>query len=286
MSLSTHDPGLRRRIGGSVRVRVRRAGGLLHDRLVRGARLPLVAVIAATAAVSAGLLAADGDAAAEPYRPGGTPSALGRPAVDSPEPGVAASGPGPVPLAPTIAPPGGVSGLTGSGGDRTARLCWKSADGADTYLLEYRDATLGEAWTAMPYPIDDVCYTARQLSNAHTFEFRISATNLAGTGTPSKVVRVTAGLPIPAAVTGLTGAPGPASAELCWRSATGADAYRLDYRDTTTGQDWTPMPYAIDGLCYTARQLVNGHTYEFRITAANSAGTGTPSNTVAVTPAA
>ncbi|MBL7513220.1 fibronectin type III domain-containing protein [Frankia nepalensis] len=183
--------------------------------------------------------------------------------------------------------PAAVTGLTAvPGAVGTARLCWEAAEGAAEYVLEYRDVTAGEAWTLMPYPIGDVCYTVEQLAVGRTYEFRIVGSNSAGNGAPSNVVRVTVTRPLPAAVTGLTAVPGSGTAELCWNAADGANRYLLEHRDVTAGEAWATMPYPIDGLCYTVRQLLGGHTYELRITGSNSAGNGPPSNTVTVTPTA
>ncbi len=91
---------------------------------------------------------------------------------------------------------------------------------------------------------------------------------------------------VPVAPTALSAEPGNATARLCWVASPGADAYTLFYRDVTAGQGWVRMPYAIQGTCYTAQQLVNGRTYGFRITGSNSAGESDPSNTVAVEPMA
>ncbi|WP_007518565.1 fibronectin type III domain-containing protein [Pseudofrankia saprophytica] len=270
------------RLSAAVAAQVGLAAGLLRGWLFSGRRLPAVILATALAAAATGLVAARVDAGgpsdtAEP--PPRSPSALRTTA------GGAVPGPSTDPSAdpsPPGAPPGAVAGLTGSSGNRTARLCWQPADGAAEYVLESRDVTAGEAWATMPYPIKERCYTVQQLLTGHAYEFRVLGSNSAGRGAPSNTVTVTAGPPLPGAVTGLTAVPGAATARLCWHSAAGADLYLFDHRDVTAGEAWATMPYPIKERCYTVQQLVAGHTYEFRIVGSNSAGKGAPSNTVTV----
>ncbi|MDT3441127.1 MULTISPECIES: fibronectin type III domain-containing protein [unclassified Pseudofrankia] len=180
--------------------------------------------------------------------------------------------------------PGAVNGLAAVPGAATVELCWHAASGANLYLFDHRDVTAGEAWTTMPYPIKELCYTVQQLVAGHAYEFRIAGSNSAGRGAPSNTVTasVAPGMPLPGAVAGLTAAPGQGTADLCWQAAKDAAEYVLESRDVTASEAWTTMPYPIKELCYTVQQLVAGHAYEFRIAGSNSAGRGAPSNTVTV----
>jgi hypothetical protein len=228
-------------------------------------------------------------------RPSASTAPSGPSGVLSPTPSSTAEGQ----PSPAVAVPSAPTGLTVSAGNATARLCWEAAPGADAYTLYYRDVTTDEAWVRMPYRINDVCYTAQQLVNDHTYNFRITGSNSGGESGSSSTVQVTPDSsasgpgepepelkPSPAAPSGLTASPGNATAQLCWNATPGADAYTLYYRDASTGQGWARLPYPISGTCYTAQQLVNGHAYEFRITGSNSGGESDSSNTVSVTPRA
>jgi hypothetical protein len=270
------------RLSTAVAAQVGLAAGLLRGWLFGGRRLPAVILATALGAAATGLVAAradDGGPSDPAQPPPRSPGALTTTA------GEAVPGPSTDP-SPTETPPGAVAGLTGSSGTRTARLCWQAADGAVEYVLESREVTAGEAWTTMPYPIKERCYTVQQLLTGHAYEFRIIGSNGAGLGVPSNTVTVTAGPPPPGAVTGLTAVPGAETVRLCWHAASGAETYLFDHRDVTAGDAWATMPYPIKDLCYTVQQLVTGHTYEFRIVGSNGAGKGAPSNTLTVPVAA
>jgi hypothetical protein len=181
-------------------------------------------------------------------------------------------------------PPGLPTDLAVWPGDGQARLCWKPATGAIGYTLYYRDATAGQDWVRMPYPISETCYTSQLMVNNHTYEFKVRGGNLAGEGGFTNVVTATPIGPRPGVPTGLTAVPGNGQARLCWKPAPNADGYALFYRDVTAGQDWVRMPYPISATCYTSQLMLNSHAYEFKVCGGNLSGEGGFSNVVAVTP--
>lgn len=84
----------------------------------------------------------------------------------------------------------------------------------------------------------------------------------------------------PAQVTGLAaGAPGETYVPLTWDAVTGASLYIVEYKESTSSV-WVSGPVAL-----TNSAVVGGLTpdvmYNFRVSASNAAGVGTPSTTVA-----
>lgn len=95
------------------------------------------------------------------------------------------------PVPPAGRRPAAPTGLTVLPGNATARLCWSATTDTDAYALLWRDVTAGGAWTRMPYPIRDTCYTAQLLVNGHAYEFRVSGANSAGESELSGAVTAT-----------------------------------------------------------------------------------------------
>jgi hypothetical protein len=90
---------------------------------------------------------------------------------------------------------------------------------------------------------------------------------------------------VPPAPAGLRAGPGDGEARLSWRPSPAGPVYYWVYqRDVTAGQGWKKLPLPLTRTSMTAGLLTNGHGYEFRVVAANLAGTSGPSRTVRVTP--
>ena len=91
---------------------------------------------------------------------------------------------------------------------------------------------------------------------------------------------------LPAAPTGLTAAvAGAGEVALSWQPPGGSGlSYRVHRRDVTAGQThFVRLPSQGDAPRFTADFLVNGHVYEFRVTAVNAAGEGRPSSVATTT---
>jgi hypothetical protein len=176
------------------------------------------------------------------------------------------------------------SGLTGRAGNGEVTLCWSKAANAAWYSVFYRDATNGEQWQRMKYPVQDTCWTGQLYINGHRYDFKIRGAGPNGESGDSNVVSVTPAAPRPAAVTGLTGEGGNGTVKLCWSKAANATGYNVYYRDVTQGQAWTLMPYPIADTCWTGNLYTNGHTYALKVRGANGDGEGPDSNVVTVVP--
>lgn len=200
-------------------------------------------------------------------------------AGDSPTSNVASARPmPPFPQAP--------SSLTASPGDGKAVLHWSASPTADVwYLIEYRDATLGQSWRRLPYPDSTCCsFTVTYLSNGHTYDFRVRATNLAGDSSPSSTDSARPMPPVPAAPSGLTATGGANSVALSWHASSTPNVYYwVYYRDVTAGESYHHLPYPVNATSLDVQYLSHGDTYSFYVTATNLAGDSGRSNVVTVT---
>ncbi|CAI7980160.1 Fibronectin type III domain protein [Frankia sp. Hr75.2] len=201
------------------------------------------------------------------------PSSASRPGPAGPEAGSAER---------VIPPP--ATGLTAAPGNGSARICWNPAPNATGYVMYHRDVTTGEGWYRVPYPVTDTCSTVTQLTNGHTYEFKIRSSNANGEADYSGTVQARPAGTIPPPATGLTAAPGNGSARICWNPAPNATGYVMYHRDVTTGEGWYRVPYPVTDTCSTVTQLTNGHTYEFKIRSSNANGEADYSGTAAATP--
>jgi hypothetical protein len=137
-------------------------------------------------------------------------------------------------------------------------------------------AAKGETASGPASPI-----TVTGLTNGDSYTFTVTATNSAGTGTPSAASNAVVPATVPDAPTIGTATPGNAQATVTF-AAPGYDGgapvnnYTVTATDQTTpangGETATgpASPITVTGL-------TNGDSYTFTVTATNSAGTGTPS---------
>jgi len=171
-------------------------------------------------------------------------------------------------------------------GDGKITLAWADP-GADLwYWLYRRDATDGSDWVRGDYPIDRPRgFTTTPLVQGHTYEFRIAAIGPSGESPPSAVARATARYAPPPAPTGLRVHAGDGRADLTWTAPAGGLSYLAYYRDVTAGQKrFTRDPYPLDEPTAIVGALVDGHVYEFRVTAVRNGAESAPSRPVRATP--
>jgi hypothetical protein len=181
-------------------------------------------------------------------------------------------------------PPAAPSALTATAGDGKATLCWAAGPRATGYAVYQRDATAGEAWQRLPYPVPGPCWTGGLLINGHTYQYRLRGGNLAGESGFSNTASVTPAGTKPGPAAGLTATAGNGQATLCWRAGSHATGYAVYVRDRSAGTAWTRLPYPVAGPCWTAGLLVNGHRYAFTLRSGNAYGESGNSNTAEVTP--
>jgi len=184
-------------------------------------------------------------------------------------------------------PPAAPRNLRGkSAGDGTIDLDWDApAAGGFYYWIYFRDVTAGATFSKGIYPTDKTTVSLGSLADDHVYEFKVTAENSGGEGPATAAVQVTSHGGTPAAPSGLTATAGNGQATLKWTASPTANVlYYLYQRDVTTGQSWQPPALPISGTAFTATSLVNGHAYEWKVSAGNSSGEGKASNVAGATP--
>ncbi|CCH22057.1 fibronectin type III domain-containing protein [Micromonospora lupini] len=189
------------------------------------------------------------------------------------------------PMPPLPATP---TNLAATVGDGTVRLTWTASASPNVYYDIYqRDVTVGQAWQKLPYPVTICCaFNGDLLANGHTYEWRIRATNITGASGYTSTVSGRPMPPIPSAPSGLTATVKDKGVVLKWTASSTRNVWYLIYqRDVTAGQSWQKLPYPVTSCCtFTGDYLINGHTYEWKVTATNLSGISGYSNTVSGRP--
>ncbi|WP_106317958.1 fibronectin type III domain-containing protein [Actinoplanes italicus] len=187
---------------------------------------------------------------------------------------------------PTVAPPAAPAGLTATAGNGQAVLRWTEAPDATGYYVHIRNVTAGETgFTKLPYPVPGSEWTAAQLQNGATYQFKLQSVSGLIEGAQSAAVTVTPTVPPPAGPTGFTATAGSHEALLRWTEAPDATGYYVHARNVTAGETgFTKLPYPVPGSQWTAAQLQNGVTYQFKLQSVSGLIEGGFSSTVTVSP--
>jgi len=191
--------------------------------------------------------------------------------------------------------PGKPTALAGTPGDGEVTLAWTAptSDGGVSISGYTVESSIdgGSNWSTSIADTGSSSTSAvvEGLSNGTSTVFRVSAINVAGTGSTSDVEtatpRTTPGQP-----GSLSATEGTAQVDLSWSdpSSDGGSAvtgYKVE-QSTDSGLTWATV--AADtgstSTSHTVTSLVNGTSYSFRVAAVNAAGTGATSSTVTATP--
>jgi fibronectin type 3 domain-containing protein len=182
--------------------------------------------------------------------------------------------------------PGSPSGLTATAGDGQVTLRWTASPTPNVYYwVYYRDTDVaGSSFRKLDLPVSGTSFTVGYLSNGHTYQFKVVATNASGDGPASNVASARPLPPRPAAPTGLTATAGNGQVTLRWTASSTANVYYwVEYR--ARGGNWQRLKYPVSACCsFTVGYLFNGTTYDFRVFATNLAGDSAASNTASARP--
>lgn len=183
--------------------------------------------------------------------------------------------------------PKGPLQITGTTQD-TVSLSWNPPDddgGGDIsgYIVEVSEYGT-DSWRPCPGYCPRTSFTARGLTEGKKYVFRVRAENIYGVSEPLESKPVIAkspfdppGPPSQPDITGYT----PSSCSLQWNPPTSTGGkpitgYYIEKRER--GGDWARVNnYPTPNTQYTVQDLREGNKYEFRVTAINEAGPGTPS---------
>ncbi len=152
-----------------------------------------------------------------------------------------------------------------------------------TYTVQYR-VHGGTNWTTASSAVAGTGFTVSGLTAATDYDFQVTGTNQAGSGTASAVISATtaAAPAAPGQVTGLiASAPTAGSVTLAWTAPTGGSVstYTVQYR-ITGGSVFATASASVTGLTYTVTGLAPSTGYDFQVLAVNVSGSG-PASAIA-----
>jgi len=180
--------------------------------------------------------------------------------------------------------------VTGAPGDGRVTLTWNPPSFAGTapitdYTIQYSSDN-GVNWSTFSHDASTaVTATITSLFNGSDYVFRVAAVNAVGQGGFSAIsvpVSPTKAATAPAAPTGLQADPGSNHVRLFWTppvsdGGSPVTDYSIEY-SANGGSAWLPFSDDVSiATSATVTGLTNGTSYVFRVTAINTAGTGTPS---------
>ncbi|MET8040121.1 fibronectin type III domain-containing protein [Micromonospora sp. NPDC005215] len=180
--------------------------------------------------------------------------------------------------------PGAPTGLSATAGDGQVTLRWTASPTTGAiYNIYQRDKTANQSWQKLSLPISGTSMTTSYLSNGHTYEFKVTASNFAGDSAASNVASARPMPPFPQAPTNLSASAGDGKVTLRWSaSSTPNVSYWIESR--AKGGSWSRLPVSIGCCSDTMNLLFNGTTYEFRIRATNLSGDSAPTNVASARP--
>ena len=202
-----------------------------------------------------------------------------------------AGGSGIVIVSYTPVKPDAPTSLLATAGNAQVSLSWTapvSSGAADItdYVVEYQPS--GGSWTTFSDGTSTTTSaTVTGLTNGTAYDFRVSATSAAGTGNASSTATATPSASSPGSPTELAGTGGASQVALTWTvpASNGGSAitdYVVEYQPS--GGSWTTFADGTStSTSATVTGLTNGTSYSFRVSAVNSAGTGSASSSVTVT---
>ena len=188
--------------------------------------------------------------------------------------------------------PGAPTGLVATPGNGQASVAFvapANTGGAPISNYEY-SINNGTSWTARNPAATGSPLVITGLTNGTAYQVKLRAVNSAGPGAASAAVGVTPVAPVvvPGAPTRLVATPGNGQASVAFVAPSntgGAPITNYEY-STNNGASWTARNPVATGSPLVITGLMNGTTYQVRLRAVNSAGPGTPSVAVSVTPVA
>jgi len=198
-----------------------------------------------------------------------------------------------VPAPPTA--PSAPTGLSAVAGDGQVSLSWSASVASATapvtqYVVE--QSTNGTSWSnATQVSGSTTTTTVSGLANGVTYQFRVSAVNSVGTGSPSSIVTSTPRQStIPSAPSQLVATAGRESVALNWAApADNGGAAVVDYiiEYSANSAAWTLFNDGISiARSITLMGLAGGISHSFRVRAVNSVGISEASNEATATPIA
>ena len=170
--------------------------------------------------------------------------------------------------------------LTATGGDGEVTLGWRVPDDGGSAIKYYEYKVDNGAWTSTGGK--STTYTVTGLTNGQPYEFRVRAVNSEGYGAESEPISATPAT-VPGAPRNLGGAQGNAEVTLSWDAPDDGGSFIERYEYKVDSSTW--ISTGGKATTYTVMGLTSGQTYEFRVRAVNSIGSGAASQPASIAPA-
>ncbi|MCV0392560.1 MAG: fibronectin type III domain-containing protein [Nitrosopumilus sp.] len=173
-------------------------------------------------------------------------------------------------------------------------LSWTAPNDGGSAITGYkieRESPIGSGWSILVSNTGNTNtnYSDSGLNHSTTYQYRVSAINAIGTGSPSDAVSATTQSmtsTIPAQVTGLSAvAVSPSQINLSWTAPNDGGSAITGYKIEQKDGPWSTI-VANTGdatTVYSVTGLNADTTYQYRVSAINAIGTGSPSDAVSAT---
>jgi fibronectin type 3 domain-containing protein len=179
-----------------------------------------------------------------------------------------------------VAPPPAPTGLAALPGDGRVSLSWSPSPRAAGYVVR-RAATPGGPYTTVA-TVAAPAFADTGLANGAACHYVVAAVNAGGESAPSLPAQASPVAP-PPPPSGLEAVPGNARIALKWSPSPGATGYNVR-RSTSRGGPYVTIASPSEAL-YEDRELRNGTSYFFMVTALNAGGESPASGEVQAQPA-
>jgi titin len=189
----------------------------------------------------------------------------------------------------TYTVPDAPTGVSATAGNAQLAVTWTApaSNGGATitdYLVEYNS---GSGWATFTDGVStSTTATITGLTNGTAYQVRVSAINVAGTGTGSNASAARTPRTVATAPINFTATPGNGQVELSWTApASDGGAAITDYFVYYLVNPSTVLSVSSAGATsYTVTGLTNGGSYDFRVHAVNAAGAGAQAYSATVIP--
>lgn len=170
-------------------------------------------------------------------------------------------------------------------GDSQVKVYWSTPAttggfAISDYVVQYRTTSGPGAWQTFSDGVSTATEaTVTGLTNGTSYDFQVAAVNSHGTGSYSSAVTATPGT-VPSAPINVSGAPSGTQAVLTWSAPTNNGGfavtdYVVQYRTSAGPGSWNTFSDGTStSTTATVTGLTNGTSYDFRVAATNSRGTG------------
>ena len=155
------------------------------------------------------------------------------------------------------------------------------------YNRSLSDAEITQNWNALKSRYNQNTADVTGLTNGTAYQFRVAATNAAGSSTPSTTATGTPAATVPVEPV-ITATAQEGQVNLSWTAPADGGAALTDYiiqYKPTASTAWTTFPDTVTvNTTQNIQSLTNGTAYDFRVYAVNSVGTSMPSPARTATP--